>query len=234
MAKQMSHLVAQAKEQLDKTIRSGTETAVNEQVAVARRQLDAQLNDAVEKAIQASMQRVSDSALQRVVQQATERTSALVEEARRSTDASASQLDEKVRQAVNAAVSNAVDDATQQAAHQAAQQMTTQNLKVSVEEAVERALRERPASTPSLEILSSPEAAQNHLNQWQKSLEEAAQTVRGRTIEQANADATAVTERFSSDFDAALTGASQKLGAQLHDITQESVTRAEQEARNRA
>src|SRR6202522_3831047 len=226
MAKQMSHLVAQAKEQLDKTIRSGAEAAGNEHVSVARRQLDAQLNDAVEKAIQASMQRVSDSALQRVVQQATERTSALVDEARRSTDASASQLDEKVRHAGNSAVSNAVD--------QAAQQMTAQNLKVSVEEAVERALRERAASTPSLEILSSPEAAQNHLDQWQKSLEEAAQTVRGRTIEQANADATAVTERFSSEFDAALTGASQKLGAQLHDVTQESVTRAEQDARNRA
>jgi len=124
MAKQMSHLVAQAKEQLDKTIRSGAEAAVSEQVSVARRQLDAQLNDAVEKAIQASMQRVSDSALQRVVQQATERTSALVDEARRSTDASASQLDEKVRTAVNAAVSDAVDHATQQAAHQAAQQMS--------------------------------------------------------------------------------------------------------------
>jgi hypothetical protein len=234
MAKQMSHLVAQAKEQLDKTIRSGAEAAVSEQVSVARRQLDAQLNDAVEKAIQASMQRVSDSALQRVVQQATERTSALVDEARRSTDASASQLDEKVRHAVNAAVSDAVDHATQQAAHQAAQQMSAQNLKVSVEEAVERALRDRAASTPSLEILSSPEAAQNHLNQWQKSLEETAQTVRGRTMEQANADASAVTERFSSEFDAALTGAAQKLGAQLRDITQESVTRAEQEARNRA
>ncbi len=234
MAKQMSHLVAQAKEQLDKTIRSGAEAAVSEQVSVARRQLDAQLNDAVEKAIQASMQRVSDSALQRVVQQATERTSALVDEARRSTDASASQLDEKVRHAVNAAVSDAVDHATQQAAHQAAQQMSAQNLKISVEEAVERALRDRAASTPSLEILSSPEAAQNHLNQWQKSLEETAQTVRGRTMEQANADASAVTERFSSEFDAALTGAAQKLGAQLHDITQESVTRAEQEARNRA
>lgn len=234
MAKQMSHLVAQAKEQLDKTIRSGAEAAVSEQVSVARRQLDAQLNDAVEKAIQASMQRVSDSALQRVVQQATERTSALVDEARRSTDASTSQLDEKVRHAVNAAVSDAVDHATQQAAHQAAQQMSAQNLKISVEEAVERALRDRAASTPSLEILSSPEAAQNHLNQWQKSLEETAQTVRGRTMEQANADASAVTERFSSEFDAALTGAAQKLGAQLHDITQESVTRAEQEARNRA
>ena len=127
-----------------------------------------------------------------------------------------------------------MDHATQQAAHQAAQQMSAQNLKFSVEEAVERALRERAASTPSLEILSSPEAAQNHLNQWQKSLEETAQTVRGRTIEQANADATAVTERFSSEFDAALTGAAQKLGAQLHDVTQESVTRAEQDARNRA
>jgi hypothetical protein len=196
--------------------------------------LDSQLNEAVEKAIQASMQRVSDSALHRVVQQATERTSALLDEARKSTETSASQLDEKVRSAVNAAVSSAVDHAAQQAARQAAEQASAQNLKVSVEGAVERALRDRAASTPSLEILSSHEAAQNHLNQWQKSLEETAQSVRGRTIEQANADAAAVTERFSSEFDAALTGASQKLGTHLHDITQEAVTRAEQDARNRA
>lgn len=234
MAKQMSHLVAQAKEQLDKTVRSGAEAAVNEHLTVARRQLDSQLNEAVEKAIQASMQRVSDSALHRVVQQATEQTTALVDEARKSSESSASQLDEKVRNAVSAAVSNAVDHAAQQAAHQAAQQVTTQNLKISVEEAVERALRDRAASTPSLEILSSPEAARNHLDQWQKSMEETAQTVRDRAIEQANADAAAVTERFSSEFDAALTGASQKLGTQLHDVTQEAVTRAEQDARNRA
>ena len=234
MAKQMSHLVAQAKEQLDKTIRSGAETAVNEQLNVARRRLDSQLNEAVEKAIQSSMQRVSDSALHQVVQRASEQTSALVSEARKSAETSATQLDEKVRSAVNAAVSNAVDHAAQLAAQQAAQQTATQNLKLSVEEAVERALRDRAASTPSLEILSSPEAAQNHLNQWQKSLEETAQTVRSRAIEQANADANAVTERFSSEFDAALTGAAQKLGTQLRDVTQESVTRAEQDARNRA
>jgi hypothetical protein len=234
MAKQMSHLVAQAKEQLDKTIRSGAETAVNEHITAARRQLDSQLNEAVERAIQASVQRVSDSALHQVVQRASEQTSALVNEARRSTETSATQLDEKVRSAVSAAVHNAVDHAAQLAAELAAQQTATQNLKLSVEEAVERALRDRAASTPSLEILSSPEAAQNHLNQWQKSLEETAQTVRNRSMEQANADATAVTERFSSEFDAALAGASQKLGTQLHDVTQEAVTRAEQETRNRA
>ena len=234
MARQMSHLVAQAKEQLDKTLRSGAESAVNEQMTVARRQLDSQLNDAVEKAIQASMQRVSDSALSRVVQQATEQTAALVDQARKSAETSGSQLDEKVRNAVNAAVSNAVDQAAQQAANNAAQQTAAQNIKISVEEAVERALRDRAASTPSLEILSSPEAAKNHLDQWQKNLEETAQGVRSRTIEQANADAASVTERFSSEFDAALTGASQKLGTQLHDVTQEAVTRAEQDARNRA
>ena len=234
MAKQMSHLVAQAKEQLDKTVRSGAEAAVNEHVATARRELDSHLNEAVERAIQASMQRVSDSALHRVVQQATDQTAALLDEARKTTESSTAQLDEKVRNAVNAAVSDAVDHATQQAAHQAAEHASAQNLKSSVEEAVERALRDRTASTPSLEILSSPEAARNHLDQWQKSLEETAQTVRSRTIEQATADAKTVTERFSSDFDAALTGASQRLGGQLHDITQESVTRAEQDARNRA
>ena len=230
LARQVSQLVAAAKENLDKTLRRGAEQAITEEMTIARQQLDAQLHDTVEKAIKVSMDRVSESAVKKVVQQATDRTAAIVEEARKATDASTSQLDEKVRNAVQQAVSHAAE----QAALQAAQQTATINLKQSVEEAVERALRDREASTPSLEILSSPEAAQNHLEQWRKNLEETAQTVRGKSIEQAQSDANTAAQQWNVEFEAALANASTKLGDKLSEISQVALTHAEQDAAARA
>jgi PilZ domain len=226
LARQVSQMVASAKENLDKTLRRGAEQAINEEMTVARQRLDAQLHETVEKAIKVSMDRVSESAVKKVVQQATERTTAIVEEARKATESSTAQLDERVRHAVQQAVSQAAE----QAALQAAQQTATLNLKQSVEEAVERALRDRAAATPSLEILSSPEAAQNHLDQWRRNLEETAQTVRGKTLEQAQADANTAAQQWNAEFETALTSASQKLGDKLAVASQAALTQAEQDA----
>jgi hypothetical protein len=230
LAKQMARMVAEAKESLDKTLRRGAEEAITEEMTVVRQQLDAQLHDTVEKAIKNSMDRVSESAVKKVVQQAADRTKEIVEEARKATESSASQLDEKVRNAVQQAVSHAAE----QAAQQAAQQTAALNLKQSVEEVVERALRDREASTPSLEILSSPEAAQNHLDQWRKNLEETAQSIRTRTVEQAQAEATVASQQWHAEFEAALTGASQRLGDKLTEVSHQALTQAEQQAAERA
>jgi len=230
LSQQMARMLADAKETLDKTLRRGAEEAITEEMTVVRQQLDAQLHDTVEKAIKVSMERVSESAVKKVVQQAADRTKEIVDEARKASESSAAHLDEKVRNAVQQAVSHAAE----QAAQQAAQQATALNLKQSVEEVVERALREREASTPSLEILSSPQAAQNHLEQWRKNLEETAQSVRGKTIEQTQADAALASQQWNAEFEAALTGASQKLGDKLTEVSREALTRAEQEAAPRA
>ena len=230
LAKQMARMVADAKETLDKTLRRGAEEAITEEMTVVRQQLDAQLHDTVEKAIKVSMDRVSESAVKKVVQQAADRTKEIVDEARKASETSASQLDEKVRNAVQQAVSHAAEQAAQQAAQQAA----ALTLKQSVEEVVERALREREASTPSLEILSSPEAAQNHLEQWRKNLEETAQTVRSKTIEQTQAEALIASQQWNAEFEAALTGASQKLGEKLTEVSRVALTQAEQDAAARA
>ena len=230
LSRQMARMVADAKETLDKTLRRDAEQAITEEMTVVRQQLDVQLHDTVEKAIKVSMERVSESAVKKVVQQAADRTKEIVEEARKASENSASQLDEKVRNAVQQAVSQAAE----QAAQQAAQQATALNLKQSVEEVVERALREREASTPSLEILSSPEAAQNHLEQWRKNLEETAQSVRSRTIEQTQAEALLASQQWNVEFEAALTGASQKLGDKLTEVSRGALTQAEQEAVSRA
>ena len=225
MARQMAKMVAEAKQNLDKTLRQGAESAINEEMTVVRQQLDVQLHDAVEKAIKVSMERVSESAVKRVVQQAAERTASIVDEARKASESNTAQLDAKVRQAVEEAVSGAAE----QAAQQAAQQTSAHNLKQAVEEAVERAISGREASTPSLDILSSPEAAQKHLDEWKKNLEETAQTVRSRTVEQTGAEAAAASKRWQEEFDAALSGATAKLGEKLSEASQAAVTQAEQE-----
>jgi len=230
LSRQMARMVADAKETLDKTLRRGAEQAITEEMTVVRQQLDVQLHETVEKAIKVSMERVSESAVKKVVQQAADRTKEIVDEARKASEHSASQLDEKVRNAVQQAVSHAAE----QAAQQAAQQASALNLKQSVEEVVERALREREASTPSLEILSSPEAAQNHLEQWRKNLEETAQAVRSKTIEQTQAEALLASQQWNAEFEAALTGASQKLGEKLTEVSREALSQAEQEAVARA
>src|SRR5271170_7785914 len=218
-ARQMAKMVEDAKETLDKTLKRGAQSAINDEMTIVRQQLDVQLHEAVEHAIKVSMERVSESAVKKVVQQAADRTNAIVEEARKATESSASQLDEKVRNAVQQAVSHAAE----QAAQQAAQQTAALNLKQSVEEVVERALRDREASTPSLEILSSPEAAQNHLDQWRKNLEETAQSIRTRTVEQAQAEATVASQQWHAEFEAALTGASQRLGDKLTEVSHQAL-----------
>jgi hypothetical protein len=230
LARQISKMMAEAKEHLDKTLRKGAEVAITEEMTVVRQQLDAQLHDAVEKAIKVSMDRVSESAVKRVVQQAAERTASMVEEARKANDVSAQKLDAKIRSAVEAAVSGAAE----QAAQQAAQQTAALSLKDQVEQAVEHALRSREASTPSLEILSSPEAAQKHLDDWKKTLEDAAHSVRNQTIEQTNADAAGASRRWQEQFEATLTGATQKLGETLSDVSQAAVTQAEKDVQERS
>ncbi len=222
---QMAKMVADAKDTLDKTLRRDAQTAINEEMTFVRQQLDTQLHEAVEHAIKVSMERVSESAGKKFMQQASERSAAIVEEARKASHLNAENLDAKVREAVQRAVSHAAEEA----AKQAAEQTTAHNLKQTVEEAVERVIMQREAATPSLGILASPEAAQEHLDQWKKNLEETAHDVRSKTIEQAEADAAAAKQRWNDEFAAAVNNASQKLEEKIGEASESAVTRAEQE-----
>ena len=105
IAKQMARVVTEVKENLDKTMRKGAETAIAEEMTIVRQQLDVQLHDAVERAIKVSMERVSETSVKKVVQEAAQRTAAIVEEARKATEISSEHLDAKVRNAVQQAVS---------------------------------------------------------------------------------------------------------------------------------
>ncbi|MGB8541608.1 MAG: PilZ domain-containing protein [Candidatus Acidiferrales bacterium] len=245
LARQMAQMVDEVKEKLDKSLRRGAEAAITEEMAIARQQLDVQLHEAIERAIKVSMERVSESSVRKVIQQATDRTSAIVEEARKATEASAIHLDEKIREAVQQAVSGAADQAAQQAAEQAAEKTAAHSLKQAVDEAVDRALVERAASTPSLEILSSPEAAQQHLDQWRKNLEETAQNVRAQTVERSQAEIAAANQRWqqqfeerlagaSNEFDEKVTQASNKIGEKISEVSQQAIAHAEQNVRERS
>ena len=228
-ARQMAKMVEDAKDTLDKTLKKGALSAINDEMTIVRQQLDVQLHEAVERAIKVSMDRVSESAVKKVVQQAADRTNAIVEEARKASDTNAENLDAKVRQAVEQAVSQAANQAAQQAAEQAA----AHNLKNAVEEAVERVISQREASTPSLGILSSPEAAQQHLDQWKKDLEDTAQSVRARTIDETQSDAASAKQRWNDEFEAAVNGASQNLGQKIGEASQAALAQAEREIAER-
>lgn len=245
LARQMAQMVDEVKEKLDKSLRRGAEAAITEEMAVARQQLDSQLHEAIEKAIKVSIDRVSESSMKKVVQQAADRTAAIVEEARKSTEASAIYLDEKIREAVQQAVSHAAEQAANQAAQQAAEQTAAHSLKQAVDEAVDRALVERSASTPTLEILNSPEAAQQHLDQWRKSLEETAQNVRNQTVEQSRAEIAAANQRWNQQFEASLAGASrefdekianstQRIDEKISEVSRQAISQAEQNILSRS
>ncbi len=84
-----------------------------------------------------------------------------------------------------------VSQVANQAAQQAAEVAAAHNLKHAVEEVVDRVISQREASSPTLGILASPDAAQQHLDNWKKDLEETAQSVRSRTIDETRASADA-------------------------------------------
>jgi hypothetical protein len=222
----VAKLVTNAKEALDKSLKHEAQTAINDEMTIVRQQLDVQLHDAVEKAIRTSMERVSESAVKKVVQEASDRTNAIVAEARKASEANAEQLDAKVRQAVQEAVSGAAEQAAQEAARQTA----TLNLKEAVDTAVEKAISEREASSPSLQILSSPEAAQKQIDDWKKNLEETAQSVRQQSLEKSEAEAAVTAQRWREQFESALKGSSQKIQEQLTDLSQAALHRAERDA----
>jgi hypothetical protein len=228
-ARQMARMVADAKDTLDKTLKRDAQSAINDEMTIVRQQLDVQLHEAVERAIKVSMERVSESAVKKVVQQAAERTTAIVEEARKASDTNAANLDAKVRQAVEQAVSSVADQAAQQAAEHAA----AHNLKHAVEEAVERVISQREAASPSLGILASPEAAQQHLDQWKRDLEETAQSVRSQTIDGAQADAAAAKQRWNQEFEAAVSGATQNLGQKIGEASRAALEQAERQLAER-
>lgn len=164
IARQMAKIVAEAKDTLDKTLRRGAQTAINEEMTIVRQQLDAQMHETVEHAIKSSMERVSEAEVKKVVLQAANKTAAIVEEARLASQAAAQenaqQVEAKVRDAVQKAVSEAAAQAATQTAsiteeaRKAAQEAATHAAEQAASRAnaiIEEARKSSEATTQQLE-----------------------------------------------------------------------------------
>lgn len=303
IARQMAQIVAEAKESLDKTLRRGALTAINEEMVVVRQQLDSQMHETVERAMKASMERLSESEVKKLVQQVANKSAAIVEEARTASEAQVAQIDSKVREAVKQAtteaaeqaanratshmaataeemvkaaeanlhaveertrkaaqeavsqaaaiteearraaeadlraaeenIRKAAEDAARLAANRAIQQTVSQDLKQAVEEVMQRIIAEREAKVPSLQVLASPEAAQAHLEEWKKGLEQAADEVRGRVIEESRVAAETENRTWREQIETLTAGSSTKVSEKLAEASQIALAGAEREISER-
>jgi hypothetical protein len=192
IARQMAQIVAEAKEGLDKTLRRGALEAINEEMAVVRQQLDSQMHETVERAIKASMERISESEVKKLVQQVANKAAAIVEEARQASEAQVAQIDARVREAVKQATTEAAEQAANRATSQMAaaseemRKAAEANLQ-SVEDRTRKAAQEAVAQASAIteEARRAAEAdlraAEENIR---KTAEDAARLAANRAIQQ--------------------------------------------------
>ena len=119
-AAQTAPAFAESKEDLDKTLRESARSAINAEMAVLLQQIDARIHENVERAIKASIERISETEVKKLVHQVANKAAAIVEEARATSEAQIAQIDTKVREAVQQATKAAVQQAEQRTATMAA------------------------------------------------------------------------------------------------------------------
>lgn len=155
LAWQLDQMIAEAKETLGKTVRREAQTAVNEEMTFVRQQIETQIHDAVERAIRISMERASEAAAKKIVQQTADRTTAIVEEWRKTADARAEELDGKLRQAVQEDLAKASEEfeaksaETQQAARESllmASEWQQKKAQAVIQSAMEQAVEDSGAA----------------------------------------------------------------------------------------
>jgi hypothetical protein len=192
IAKQMAQIVAEAKESLDKTLRRGALTAINDEMVAVRQQLDSQMHETVDRAIKAAMERISESEVKKLVQQVANKAAAIVEEARQASEAQVAQIDSRVREAIkhatNEAAETAVNRATSQmsAASEEMRKVVEVNLQ-SVEERTRKAAQDAVAQATSITD-EARRAAESNLKAAEenirKTAEDAARLAANRAIQQ--------------------------------------------------
>ncbi len=253
MARQMAHLLSEAKQHLRRTMQSGAAEAVAQEVRTAREQMEAQLRAAVNKAVegpiaaaaensaQASVQSAVQGSLHQLVEQATQQVVqnalAAFEQARQAASPKPEELDAQVRAAVERVVETSAAKLAEQTIQQSVQQTVEQAVQRSVQHAVEKATANLkiavPAGTviaPTNEVLRQlDEAGQTRLAEWRKELEDAAGKLQAQSRKNLSAESEAATRQWRQQFEAALTGASAQMSEQLNQISQAATARAEQE-----
>ncbi len=231
LAKEMERLVAEAKHSLHQVARYESRTAVSEEIEATRSKIDAQLREAIDHAVQASVSRVSEQALQVVVQQSALQTASIVENARAATQQGRAEIEAQLRESLEVVMRDNASKAAEQAVRQAAEATTSQTLNQAVEDAVSKAIAER-ASVP--DYFATDDAARGRSEQLRREVEEAAARARAQSLEQVQNEAGVVASRWQNELQASLDGASHKLNEQLARVSQAIVEQAEHDiaARN--
>ena len=111
LARQTAKIVADAKETLSKSIRRDVRAVINEEMTMVRQQLDVQLQEAVERAVRISLERISESEGDKLVRDAAQRVTEIVEGSRKAAETTPAQLDAKIMLAVEQAIGQATEQA---------------------------------------------------------------------------------------------------------------------------
>ncbi len=111
LARQTAKIVADAKETLSKSIRRDVRAVISEEMTMVRQQLDVQLQEAVERAVRISLERISESEGDKLVRDAAQRVTEIVEGSRKAAETTPAQLDAKIMLAVEQAIGQATGQA---------------------------------------------------------------------------------------------------------------------------
>jgi hypothetical protein len=250
-ARQVVKMIAEAKDTLEKTLRKEAQSAINEEMIVVRQQLDEQLHDTVERAIKHSMERVADSAATKIVQQAADRVSTIVEDARKASETEAQQLNAKIRESLDKALSEREASAPQpppeidesalnrqiEAQASRAIQVWEERFQATLKEASEKvsaSIGDESAREKQFEAQAS-----RKIQQWeerfQAALKEASEKVSAKLIDesarnrQIDAQASGTLQLSEERLQSSLAEASEKLSAKLSEVSQSAVGQAEGE-----
>jgi hypothetical protein len=227
IAKEMEKLVAEARHSLHQVARYESRNAIAEEIEATRTKVDMQLREAVERAVQSSVTRVSAQALDVVMHQAASRADSVVEDARKATRQTVEELEAQLRQGLQAAVEAATSRAAEHAVREANQNANSQALQQAVQQEITNALANRPQTEAA--YFASDDAARVRGEELRRDVEQAAARLREESIAQIQNEAAEAKSRWQQELQSTLSGVSEQLSAQINGVTQNLLTQAEQD-----
>ena len=179
LARQTAKIVADAKETLNKSIRRDVRAALNEEMTMLRQQLDVQLQEAVERAVRIALGRVSESEADKLIRDASQRVTEIIEESRKVAQSVSAQLDAKI----TLAVEQAIGQATEQAGIAARTEATKAQLQEASRSALEHAQQRLDAMVQGLSDQAVREAERAAIERAQQ-IEPLMQNATRRALDQ--------------------------------------------------
>jgi hypothetical protein len=224
VAREIDRLVSEARYSLHQVARHEGRAAVLEEMEATRAKVDAHLKEAVEQALASSISRVSEQALQTVIQDSAFKAAAIIQDVRAATQNTAAELEAQLKGSLQAAMEESASRAAEQAVALAAEKTFSQNLHASVESAVNDLLGNRPELP---EFFATEEAARARAEQLRRDIEEAGERVRQEQKAALDRVSQQASEQFHSNLQSSLAEASKSLTDQASQVTQAAAREAE-------